>query len=90
MSDFFDDLGAAARRVASGVNTEITVAALEQKVREAYQALGRLHYGAVQNGRAPQGAEFDALMVQIRQQLEEINRLRGNQRVDPQQDFANP
>ncbi len=53
MNDFFDKLGAAAKRAASTVASEVNVAAEEQKIRECYQALGKLYYQAVKGGMAP-------------------------------------
>ena len=50
MNDFFDKLSAAARRTADTVSAEFNVAAEEQKIRESYQALGKLYFRA--NGRA--------------------------------------
>ena len=44
MPNFFDNLGAAARRTADKVNTQVSIAAQEQKAREAYQALGKICY----------------------------------------------
>lgn len=81
MSDFFDDLGKAARRVASNVGTEFSVAVQEQKVKEAYQTLGRLYYKAAQEGTEIQGGEFDTQVVKIRDLLAQIEELRRNQNV---------
>ena len=55
MHDFFDKLGAAAKRAASTVASEVNVAAEEQKIRECYQALGKLYYQAVKEGMEPSG-----------------------------------
>lgn len=56
MHDFFDKLGAAAKRAASTVASEVNVAAEEQKVKECYLALGKLYYQAVKEGMEPAGA----------------------------------
>lgn len=87
MSDFFSDLEHAVRRVASNVSTEVSVAAQEQKVKEAFQTLGRMHYNAVQQGVAPEGAEFEAQVAKIRTMLANINETRHNQNVTGE-DFA--
>ena len=59
MNDFFDKLGAAAKRAASSVASEVNAAAEEQKVRECYLALGKLYYQAVKEGMEPAGAAAD-------------------------------
>ncbi len=81
MSDFFDDLGKAVRRAANHVSTEVSVAAQEQRVREAYQALGRRYYEAVEAGKAPEGQEFDAQVSKIRALLANIHETRRSQNV---------
>ena len=84
MSDFFDRLGAAAKRAADSVNTGVSVAAEEQKIKEAYQALGKLYYGAIRSGNEPAGAYFadqcrrvDASMQRIRE-LKDRKNVTGN------------
>ena len=81
MSDFFNDLGKAFRRAANNVSTEVSVAAQEQRGREAYQALGRLYYEAVQTGKAPEGQEFDAQVSKIHALLANIRETRRSQNV---------
>lgn len=79
---FIDKVGAAAKRAADSVATDVNVAAQEQKIRDAYRALGKLYYQAVQAGTAPEGEAFDVQLDAIRAGLEEINRLRSGNRVD--------
>ena len=81
MSNFFDDLSKAVTRAANSVGTEINVAAQEQRLREAYQALGRLYFEAVQAGQAVQGPEFDGQMAKIRDLQESIRQTRRSQNV---------
>ena len=81
MSEFFSDLGKAVRRMANDVSMEVSVAAQEQRLREAYQALGRLHYEAVQAGKAAEGDGFDAQMSKIRELIAGIHETRRNQNV---------
>ena len=81
MNDFFDKLGAAARRAADTVSTEVGVAAQEQRIREAYQALGKLCYKAHKEGVAPVGAEFDACYDKIDLCMKRIDELRDNQKI---------
>lgn len=81
MSDFFDDLGKAVRRAANNVSRSVSVAAQEQRLREAYQALGRMHYEAVQSGAAAQGPEFDSQMERISDLIAAIRETRRSQKV---------
>ncbi len=82
MSDFFSDLGNAARRVASGVTTEVGVVALEQKVKDAHRILGQLYYQAVAQGQQPFGPEFDAQVENIRRLQQEIQFKRQSYNVN--------
>ena len=81
MSDFFSNLGKAVRRMANDVGVEVSVAAQEQRLRETYQALGRLHYEAVQAGKAPEGDGFDAQISKIHELIADIHETRRNQNV---------
>lgn len=76
MSDFFDKLGAAARRAANSVSNEVSVAAEEQKLRENYQALGRLCYSARRTGRGLEGEQYETLCGKIEASLKRINELK--------------
>lgn len=80
MNDFFDKLGAAARRAADSVSTEVSVAAEEQKIKESYQALGKLYYNASRSGSELTGLDFadhcrriDASMRRIRELKDKKN-----------------
>lgn len=81
MSQFFEDLEAAVRKVASNVSTGVTVAAREQKAKEAFQKLGRMYYRAVKAGERPKGEAFDEQVAKIEALLQEINDLRSNEQV---------
>ena len=81
MSNFFDNLGKAVRKVADNVSTEVSAAAQEQRLKEAYQALGRMHYEAAQAGNTAAGAEFDAQMAKINDLITSIREIRQAQNV---------
>lgn len=81
MSNFFDDLGKVVTRAANTVSTEFNVAAQEQRLREAYQVLGRMHYDAIQAGNSACGAEFDAQMAKITDLIAAIRETRRSQNV---------
>ena len=87
MSDFFDDLGKALRRAADNVTAEFSVAAQEQRLKGAYQELGRMHFEAAQSGKMLQGEAFDAQLAKIRALINNINETRRNQNVTDS-DFA--
>lgn len=91
MSNFFDQLGAAARRTADKVGNQVSIAAQEQKVREAYQALGKVCYRLAKNDGAPAGAEFEAAMARTEAALEALRALKDRDHVDDtvtEEDFA--
>lgn len=81
MNDFFDKLGAAAKRAAGTVSTEVSIAAEEQKVREAYQALGKLYYQASRTGKEPAGLAFADQCRRIDASLKRIRELRDSKNV---------
>jgi hypothetical protein len=81
MSNFFDDLGKAVSRAANSVSTEFNVAAQEQRLKEAYQVLGRMHYEALQAGVVAAGPEFDTQMAKISDLIEAIRQARQAQNV---------
>lgn len=76
MSEFLDRLSAAAKRAADSVNTEVSVAAQEHKIKEAYQALGKLYYNASRAGTEPAGAEFADLCARIDASMRRIKELK--------------
>ena len=83
MNEFFDNLGSAARRAAGKVNTQVAIAAQEQKIQDAYKTLGRLCYQAVKNSSIPQGPEFEAAVARVDSALARIQELRNGANVDP-------
>ncbi|MBE6977524.1 MAG: hypothetical protein E7438_02645 [Ruminococcaceae bacterium] len=87
MANFFDDLGNAFKKLANDVSTEVSVTAKEQKAKEAFQKLGRMHYQAVCKGEAPGGPEFDQQVLEIRQLLQQIKDLKDNAHVTSAEDF---
>lgn len=78
MNDFFDRLGAAARRAAGTVANEVTIAAEKQKLSERYQALGKLCYQAAKRGETPDIAD---LVAQIDESLKRIEDLKDSRDV---------
>ncbi len=81
MPDFFSDLESAFKRVASTVSSEVTLAAREQKVREAFQTLGRMYYKALQEGAATDSDELRQQANKIHALLQEIDEMRANQKM---------
>lgn len=69
MHEFFDKLGAAAKRAAGNVANEVSVAAEKQKLSDAYKDLGKRYYKAVKNGEtadlAAEIAAIDAALARI-------------------------
>ena len=50
MNEFLNKLSAVAKRTADTVSTSVNVAAQEQKIKEAYQAVGKIYYQANRSG----------------------------------------
>ena len=81
MNEFLDKLSAAAKRAADTVSTEVSVAAEEQKIREAYQALGKLYYQASRDGRELTGEAFATQIAKVDASLARIKELRDRTNV---------
>ena len=81
MSDFFDRLAAAAKRAADSVSTEVSVAAEEQRIKEAYQALGKLYYNAARSGAELNGPDFADHCRRIDASLRRIKELKDRKDV---------
>lgn len=80
-NDFLDRLGAAAKRTADNVATDVKVAAEEQKIREAYQALGKLYYQAKRSGGELDGMDFADQCRKVEASMKRINELRSRKDV---------
>ena len=88
MHDFWSDLGAAVKKAANDVSTEVSIAAKEQKLKEHFQLLGKLHYQAVRTGKPLDGPEFSQQMEKILQLQQQIRDLRDVNRVPTDADFV--
>ena len=86
MADIFDKLFAAGKQAASSVATGVNVAAEEQKIREAYQTLGKLYFQAKRRGEAPEGLEFADQCRQIEARLKRIEEMKSRQNVTDYED----
>ena len=78
MHDFFDKLGAAAKRAAGSVANEVSVAAAKQKLSDCYKDLGKRYYQAVKNGQTP---ELTAEIAKIDEALAQIEALKDRRDV---------
>ena len=72
MNDFFDKLGAAAKRAAGTVVNEVSVAAEKQKLSDAYRDLGKRYYQALKRGEC---ADLTQEIAQIDEILRRIENL---------------
>lgn len=87
MSDFWSDLGAAVKKAANDVSTEVSIAGKEQKLKEQFLILGKMHYQAVRQGKPLDSVEFSAQMEKISLLQQEIHDLRDAKRVPTDADF---
>ena len=81
MNELFDKLGAAAKRAANAVSTEVSVAAEEQKIREAYQALGKLYFKVKRTGGELDGIDFADQCRKVEASIKRINELKRSKNV---------
>ena len=80
MHDFFDKLGAAAKRAAGNVANEVSVAAEKQKLSEAYQALGKLCYQAI---KRDESLVCDEQIAKVDELLKHLEELKDRRNVEP-------
>jgi len=78
MHDFFDKLGAAAKRAAGNVANEVNIAAEKQKLSDCYKDLGKRCYQAVKNGES---LDFAAEIARIDEALTRIEALKDRRDV---------
>ena len=88
MNDFLDKLEAVVRKTANTVSTEVNVAAQEQKIKEAYQALGKLYYQAVREGKEPTGPDFADQCRKVDAHRKRIQEIKDSRTVCPEEDFV--
>ena len=81
MDEFLNKLGAAAKRAAGAVATEVNVAADEQKIKEYYQSLGKLYYQTSRRGGDLNGADFADYCRKIAAVERHIGELRSRRDV---------
>ena len=86
MHDFFDKLGAAAKRAAGTVANEVSVAAEKQKLSDAYRDLGKRYYQALKRGEAADLTQEVARIDEILRNIENLKDRRDvtNVGVEPQ------
>ena len=78
MHDFFDKLGAAAKRAAGNVANEVSVAAEKQKLSDCYKDLGKRYYQAMKQGEV---VDFSAEVAKIDEALARIDALKDRRDV---------
>ena len=85
MHEFFDKLGAAAKRAAGNVANEVSVAAEKQKLSDCYKDLGKRCYQAVKNGESLDLAEEIARIDEVLARIEALKDRRdvANVTVEP-------
>ncbi len=81
MSDVFSQIGKAAQRVASNVASEVSIAAQEQRVNDAYRDLGRRYHELLRQNGAVDPADLEAQTRKVDQLLEELKEKRRKKDV---------
>lgn len=87
MSDFWSDLGAAVKKAANDVTKEVSIAGKEQKLKDQFQLLGKMHYRALRQGTPLDSAEITAQVEKISLLQQEIRDMRDANRVPTDADF---
>ena len=87
MSDFWSDLGAAVKKAANDVYVEVSIAGKEQKLKEQFLILGKMHYQATRQGNPLDSSEFTAQMEKISCLQQQIRDLRDANRVPTAAEF---
>ena len=77
-------MAGAASRAAGAAKTSVTVCAEEDKIRTAYQALGKLYYRDSKVGSPLSGPEYDQEIGKIEASFARIRELRSQDRVTPE------
>lgn len=77
---------AATKRAATTAKLSIAIAAEEDKVKTAYQAIGKQYYQDILSGTVPGGPVYDEQLGRIEASLHRIGELRSQKNVAPQQD----
>ena len=95
MHEFFDKLGAAAKRAAGNVANEVNVAAEKQKLSDCYKDLGKLCYQALKKGEKPDFADEVAKIDAALKRIEVLRERRNVTNVDvpaeePKEEEPNP
>lgn len=81
MNDFLNKVGAVAKRAADSVSTTVNVAAEEQKIRDAYQALGKMYYQHCRSGKDMDSLEAADQCRKIDEASKRISQLKDKQDV---------
>ncbi len=77
---------AATRHAADSAKLSINIAAEEERLKNAYAALGRLYYEALEAGTTPEGEAFRQQLALIRQTLQKIELYRRQKEQAPRQE----
>ena len=75
----------AASRAAGAAKTSVNICAEEDKIRTAYQALGKLYYRDSKAGAALSGPEYDREIGKIEASFARIRELRKQDNVTPEE-----
>ena len=86
MNEFLESFGAAAKKVAGSAARELSIAREEDKIRRAYQAIGKLYCTRVNVGEDPTGPEFQRQMAIVAEAAEQIRQLKQQRNVVPEQE----
>ena len=84
-ADVLGTMAGAASRAAGAAKTSVNICAEEEKIRTAYQALGKLYYRDSKAGNSLSGPEYDREIGKIEASFARIRELRNQDNVAPEE-----
>ena len=84
-ADVLGTMAGAASRAAGAAKTSVNICAEEEKIRAAYQALGKLYYRDSKAGNPFSGPEYDREIGKIEASFARIRELRNQDNVAPEE-----
>lgn len=89
-SGVLDTVANAASHAAGAAKTSVSVYAEEEKIKTAYQAIGKLYYADSKAGCPASGQAYDEQIAKIESALARIQELRAKDSVVPESSAEEP
>lgn len=83
-SDVLNTVANATSRAAGAAKTSVNVYAEEEKIKTAYQAIGKMYFADSKAGNPVSGPAYDQQIAKVESALARIRELRSQDNVEPQ------